>query len=147
NTGKPIGVRPTHYNVGPEVGAILNNHFFPAIIEYNAGRYVDAEDNLTYLVNRPYFFEANPRQREFMSTGLYMRGMIYFHHSQGPGRFKLAKDDFQEAVKWNPNNYEAYIELSRVLMTVNAKDDAVDVINRLLERKPDEATQLEAKAE
>ena len=147
NSTNGIPTRMTHYNVGPETGSILNAHFFPAILYYSAGRYLDAEDNLSYVIDRPYYIEQNPRRREFLSTAYYMRGMIYFHHASGPGKLALAKADFESALAQNPNNFEVYMELSRVLVSVGAKPDAVSVLNRLLERKPEQSIAVEARAE
>src|SRR5438552_2628496 len=67
NSGKPIPHRPTDFNAGPAVGNMLNNHFFTGVNYYNAGRYTEAEPELTYVVLRPYYLDGNPRRAEFMS--------------------------------------------------------------------------------
>src|SRR5262249_38119528 len=122
DTGKPIPVRRTYIDVGPETGSILNVHYFPGINLYNAGRYVDAEENMTYLLDRPHYIADNPRKEEFLSTACYLRAMIYLYHSDGLGRFSLAKRDFEAAVTLNPKNYLAYLELSRVYSNLGFKD-------------------------
>src|SRR5262245_12619234 len=71
DTGKPIPVRRTYIDVGPETGNILNVHYFPGINLFNAGRYVDAEENMTYLLDRPFYIADNPRKEEFLSTACY----------------------------------------------------------------------------
>jgi tetratricopeptide (TPR) repeat protein len=147
NTGKDSVGGRTFYDVGPEVGAILNNHYFPAINQFNAGRYVDAEDNLTYLVERPFYTDGNPRQAQFLSTAHYLRGIIYFYHASGVGRQSLAKGDFEAAIKWNPNNHLAYLELSRVYSSLQIRDYAISIIERLLELEPEANIAQQAKTE
>jgi tetratricopeptide (TPR) repeat protein len=147
NTGKPVPLRPTFFDAGPEVGRVLNNHYFPAINLYNAGRYSDAEANLTYLIDRPDYINGNPRKPEFMSTACYLRGMIYLYHASGLGRHALARTDFEAAVKWNRNNYLAYVELSRVYSALGFKQHAATVLEQLLQQGPGQEIAAEAESE
>src|SRR5262245_7061892 len=87
NTGRAIPFRYPFYDVGPQLGNILNFHYFPALESYNAGRYQDAEGDLTYVLDRPQYIDGNSRQQEFLSTASYTRGMIYLYHAQGIGRY------------------------------------------------------------
>ena len=148
DTGKDPGYGGTSYNAGPEGGGqILNNHYFPAIRQYNAGSYNQAEGNLSYLVERPSYIDGNPRKAQFLSTAYYLRGIIYLYHAVGVGRYTLAKNDFDSAIKWNLNNMLAYLELSRVYAALEVRDQAISVIERLLELKPDEDITQQAEAE
>src|SRR5438270_217775 len=99
NTGKFITYRIMEIDgVGPVLGNMLNAHYFPAIDFYSGGRYKEAEPQLTYVIDRPRYLEANSRQAEFMSTAYYLRGMIYFYHAAGVGRLSIAKQDFEAAL-------------------------------------------------
>jgi predicted Zn-dependent protease len=147
DTGRDDGPFRTFYDVGPEVGGILNNHYFPAIRQYNAGSYRTAEENLTYLLDRPTYIDGNPRQPQFISNAYYFRGMICLYHATGVGRLTLAKGDFENAIRWNPNNTLAYLELSRVYSSLEMRDQAISIIETLLERKPDEDIAQQAQAE
>ena len=147
DTGKYIPYVPTDIDAGPSEGFILNAHYFPALKFYNAGRYKDAESQLTYVVVRPHYLEANPRRPEFMSTAHYLRGMIYVYHASGLGRYTLAKADFEAAVKWNPLNYVVYLELSRVYSRLGFPEEAASVLRHLLSLMPDMMTAEEAQKE
>jgi len=138
NEGRPrtSAVMPSQFDAGTSIGDILNNHFFPAVIEYNTGRYSVASQELTFFVRRPATLDANPRKAEFMSIAYYLRGMIYLYHARGVGRHELAKVDFESAVHWNPSNYIAYVELSRVYSDLGFTNEAVIVLKHLLELKP-----------
>src|SRR5262249_8203212 len=143
--GKPRAYDRTTFDAGPAAGDHLNGHFFPAVIAYNTGRYAIAAEDFTYCIRRPQMIADNPRQGEFMSISYYLLGMIYLHHADGVGRHALAKSDFEMAIKWNPQNHMAYLELSRVYSDLGFTKEAMAVINRLLELKPpkdiaDEAT-------
>jgi tetratricopeptide (TPR) repeat protein len=149
STGKDPGYGITNYDVGPEgAGGIVNNHYFPAIRQYNGGSYSEAEANLSYLVERPnYIPDVNPRKAQFISNAYYLRGTIYFYHAVGVGRQTLAKSDFEAAIKWNPNNSLAYLELSRVYSSLEIYDQAISIIEHLLERKPEQEVAEHAKAD
>jgi tetratricopeptide (TPR) repeat protein len=62
--------------------------------------------------------------------------MIYLYHAQGLGKHDLAKSDFKDAIKWNPSNYMAYIELARVYSDLGFTAQATSIINQLLDLKP-----------
>src|SRR5215467_14099459 len=110
----------THFDGGPVQGNMLNAHYFPGINLYNGGRYTRAEQEFSYVIMRPQYLSgsatvpANPRRDEYMSVSYYLRGMIYFYHADGFGRYSAAKEDFEESLKWNPRNYIVYIELARL---------------------------------
>jgi tetratricopeptide (TPR) repeat protein len=147
NTAKPVPLRPTSFDVGYEYGRILNLHYFPALDLYNAGRYTDAEENLTYLLERPDYINGNSRQQEFMSTAFYTRAMIYFYHTSGFGRHSLAKGDFEAALKWNAKNFLAYLELSRVYSSLGFKEQAINILKYVLQLEPGKEIAAQAQDE
>src|SRR5262245_24232416 len=67
----------TEYHSGLVIGNILNVHIFPAVNAYTSRLYSSALADLTFVKQRPHALHANPLQAEFMSTALYLRGMIY----------------------------------------------------------------------
>jgi tetratricopeptide (TPR) repeat protein len=127
----------THFDAGSVVGDMLNAHYFPGLQDYGNGRYDYAEVQMSYVVDRPKYLEKNPRRGEFLSSAHYIRGMIYFYHAEGLGRLRLAKTDFEEAIKWNPKNFVAYLELSRLYYKLDKNDAAIEIVNRLLGLNPD----------
>ena len=145
--GKPRPYDATHFQAGPAQGDILNGHFFPSVIAYNTGRYNYAAGDFTFFIVRPYALEGNPRKAEFMSIAHYLRGMIYLYHAEGVGRHAIAKADFEAAIKWNPQNYMAYLELSRVFSDLGFTKQATAVIQHLLELKPPQDVADEAAEE
>ena len=147
DTGKFMPYITTNIDAGPATGFILNYHYFPGINFYNGGRYKEAEEQFTYVIQRPYFLEANTRRPEFMSTAHYLRGMIYLYHATGVGRHNQAKADFESALQWNPRNYVVYIEISRLYSGLGFREQAASIIRHLLELKPDEATAAAAQKE
>lgn len=126
----------TEFDAGPVIGDMLNAHFFPAVNAYNTGRYRLAMVDFTYVTRRGSYLDGNPRQGEFLSTAYYLRGMIYLYHTEGLGRHALAKADFENAIKWNPSNQVAYVELSRVYSDLGFTEQAILILNHLLELKP-----------
>jgi tetratricopeptide (TPR) repeat protein len=144
NAGATMTYAPTSVDAGPAVADILNLHYFPGLNFYNGGRYKEAEQHFTYLIQRPDYVAENPKRAEFMSISYYLRGMIYFHHSSGSGRYNLAKDDFQAALKWNPRNLIAYLELSRLYSGLGFNEQAVTILKHLLTLMPDEGILEEA---
>src|SRR5215510_14878996 len=138
NSGQPSPYRMTRLNVGPSVGDMLNNHFFPGIDYYNAGRYLNAQTELAYVIARPAYLQGNPRRNEFMSTSHYLMGMIYLYHADGLGRRNVAREHFDNAIAWNGKNYIAYLELSRVYAELRLIKQASTIIQRLLEMNPPE---------
>jgi tetratricopeptide (TPR) repeat protein len=147
DTGPPMVSTPTEYDAGPAVGDMLNAHYFPGINLFNAGRYNYARGELTYVIQRPHYLEGNPKRAEYVSTALYLRGMIYLYHAEGIGKHDLAKADFEAAIKWNPNNHLAYLELSRVYSDLGFATPALKIIDHLLKLKPDQRIADEASAE
>jgi tetratricopeptide (TPR) repeat protein len=127
------------FDFGPVVGDMLNAHFLPAVNWYNGGSYSLAINDFNYVIKRVHYFDSNPRQAEIMSVALYLRGMIYLYHAEGVGRHANAKADFEEAIKWNPQNYIAYLELSRVYSQLEFTGPATTILQRLLDLKPGEA--------
>src|SRR5215831_9765844 len=147
DTGKPVTFEWTNINAGPAVGNMLNVHFYPGMNYYNAARYVPAEGEFTYVVSNSWALDANPRRAEYLSTAHYLRGMIYFYHAIGPGRYSLARADFQASIKWNPNNHMSYIELSRVYSSLGFRDQAISILQNLLALGPDEKITTEVENE
>src|SRR5262245_51650289 len=92
----------------------LNTHLFPAINAYNVGKYTVARIDFTFVLKRGAALDGDPRQAGYLGALHYLRGMIYLYHSRGIGRHQAAKADFEAAIRWQPNNYLAYLELSRV---------------------------------
>jgi len=145
--GKPREYKPTAFNAGPAAGGALNGHFFPSVIAYNTGRYGYALTDLTFLINNNRVIDDNPRKPEFMSVSHYLRGMIYLYHAQGVGRHELAKADFEAAIQWNPTNYVAYLELSRVYSDLGLYKEATSIVQHVLELKPPRDVADEAEQE
>jgi tetratricopeptide (TPR) repeat protein len=147
DTGKPIPYERTAVDAGPAEGNMLNAHYFPGMNFYNAGRYSDAEREMTYVINRPHYLDANPKRPEFVGMAYYLRGMIFLYHAHGVGRLTLAKRDFEAALSWNPNNYVPYLELARVYSELGFADEARKVLQLLLGLGPDETLASEARKE
>ena len=128
----------TNIDAGPAVGDILNAHYFPGLIDYKNGNYAGAKSQMDYFLDRPQYTKENPRQAEFFSYGHYIRGMIYLYHASGRGRYIRSKKDFEQSIRWNSKNYAAYLQLSRVLSKVGQKKQAISVLFKLLDSKPEE---------
>jgi tetratricopeptide (TPR) repeat protein len=138
NEGEYIPFEVTRYtNLGPMVGDILNAHYFPGLKFYEAARYRDAYDQLTYVIDRPTYIDGNPNQILYLTTAYYLRGMIFLYHSSGAGRLTLARQDFETAIQLNDKNYLAYMELARVFSNGGYKDEATQVLRHLIELQPD----------
>jgi tetratricopeptide (TPR) repeat protein len=145
DTGKWIPFAPTHFDVGPVRGDTLNFHYFPAKQYYEGGRYTDAYYNLNYVLDRPSYIEGSiPSQAFYMTSSYYMRGMILFHHAQGIGALSLARKDFESAIMWDPRNYQAYLELSRLFSTAGLKAQAIPILRQLIELAPGQEIAEEA---
>lgn len=147
DTAKDVPYERTNIDAGPAHGDILNWHYFPALNFYRKGRYHGAKNELEYVIERPTYLKMNPRQGEFLSNSHYLRGMVYFYHAVGAGKLVLAKRDFEQAIKWNPKNYLAHLELARVWSAVGLNQNSAAVLARLLEMKPDDKVAEEAKKE
>jgi tetratricopeptide (TPR) repeat protein len=145
--GKPRPYKVTEFDAGPAVGNGLNGHFFPSLIAYNTGQYTYALADFTYVIRSHHYFDENPRKAEFLSVSHYLRGMIYLYHANGVGRHALAKADFEAAINWNPANYMAHLELSRVYSDLGFAKQATSVIKHLLELKPTKDMADEAEEE
>lgn len=137
----------TRFNAGPSVGDMLGNHFFPGIDYYNAGRYLNAQLELAYVLPRSAYLEGNPRQNEFMSISHYLTGMIYIYHSEGLGRRNVAAEHFEKAIEWNPENHIAYLELARVYAELRLTKQASALIQHLLDLNPPGDIQAQARNE
>ena len=135
----------TTVDAGPSVGDMLNFHFFPGLQDYGAGMYSYAERQMTYVIDKPEYLSGNVRAAEFMSTAHYIRAMVFAHHAKGIGARNLARSDFEAAIHYNPRNYVAYLELSRMYINLGFKPEAQLILNRLVELKPDEKTLQEAR--
>jgi tetratricopeptide (TPR) repeat protein len=148
NTGKYIPVGQfTNIDAGPNLGNILNAHYFPGINLYNGGRYKEALTEFNYFTLRPDYLDGNPRKAEFQSTAFYLRGMIYLHHAKGVGRQTAAREDFEAALEWNPQNYVVLIELSRLYKGLGFPDQAASVLRHLLTLNPEEEIARQAQAD
>jgi tetratricopeptide (TPR) repeat protein len=146
DAGKDQPALPVQRADGPGAD-LLNQRYFPALSLYGSGRYKEAERNLTYVIAQPDYLLQNPSRAEYLSVSHYLRGMIYFYHANGVGRYSLAKDDFEAAVKWNRQNYVAYLELSRLYSRLGFQAQAVTLLNHLLGLMPEENILVEARKE
>ncbi|PYS03588.1 MAG: hypothetical protein DMG15_02155 [Acidobacteria bacterium] len=140
-----VPYQETYFEAGPVTGNILNAHYFPGINLYNSGRYTRAEQEFNYVLLRPQYMSAHPRQNEFMSMSYYLRGMIYFYHARGVGHYTAAKDDFEAALKWNPQSHIVYIELARLYAVLGFREQAVSLLRHLLQSTPDKMISDEAR--
>lgn len=147
NTSIVTGGKVTDFDAGPVVGEMLNSHYFPGLQDYGNGRYDYAEYQMTFVISRARYLDQNPRRGEYLSMATYVRGMIFFYHASGVARFRLARADFESAIEWNPMNFRAYLELSRVYSELGLKDPAVSIIRRLLALNPDKSTAEQARME
>ena len=136
----PLGfANKTDFDGGPVVGDILNYHYFPGLQDYKNGNYVGAARQMDYIMrNHRFILDINPRKKEYVSTAYYLHGRIYFYHASGLGRYIQAKKDFDKAIEWNPRNYPAYLELARLLSSMELRAEATSVLQRLLASQPDE---------
>jgi tetratricopeptide (TPR) repeat protein len=128
-------------------GFMLENHFYPGIDYYNGGRYQYSQIELNYVTRHPEYLLANPRRDEFESIAHYLQGMIYLYHADGLGRRNVAREHFEQAITYNPLNYMAYIELSRVYGELRVPAHAIAILQRLMELNPPENIVAQAKTE
>src|SRR5262249_45293673 len=143
NEGRILPYQVTHYPAGPthaaaavNVGNILNAHYYPGVKYYLSGNYAYAKNEMDYVLARPQYIENHPRRQEYLSNAYYIRGMIYFHHASGAGKYVLARSDFDEAIKLNAANHPAQLELARMMARAGQRDEAVAKLNRLLDEGP-----------
>src|SRR5262249_29082077 len=125
----------------------LNTHLFPAINAYNGGKYNSARIDFTFVLRRTAALDGDPRQAVYVGALHYLRGMIYLYHAKGLGRDQAAKADFEAAIKWQPANYLAYLELSRVYSDLGFVPQATAILHQLLDLNPSEAISKEAQKE
>jgi tetratricopeptide (TPR) repeat protein len=131
-----IVIGMTNVDAGPTVGNILNHHYFPGIKYYARGLFSWALNEMNYFLARPQYTEMNQRQAEFMSTGHYLRGMIYLYHASGLGRLGLAQADFQSSIRWDDRNYFSYLELAQVLIELGEFKKAKSTLQILVAMNP-----------
>jgi hypothetical protein len=148
DTGEFFYIQHTDFkNLGPQVGDILNFHYFPGLKYYQGGRYSGAYTELSYFIEHVGATNGNPNQAHYLSTAHYIRGMSLLYHASGIGRLILAKSDFEDAIMWDAMNYPAYVELSRVLLSADLKDQAAAILRQLIELKPGAEVLREAQKE
>jgi tetratricopeptide (TPR) repeat protein len=145
DTGNGMGSGMTNVDGGPDVGSILNAHYFPALEDYRKGNFRSAISQMDYFLARPQYTSGNPKQREYLSLGSYIRGMIYLYHAVGRGRHNMARLDFEKAISLNPDNHFAYLELANVYAFLELKQPAINTIEKLLALNPDESVSKLAK--
>jgi len=137
----------THIDGGPAAGDMLNGHYFPGLQDYSKGNYRGAANQMDYVIGGDRYLVKNPRKNEYISNAYYIRGMIYFYHASGGRRFVLAKEDFENSIRRNPKNYLSYLELSRVLSSLELRAEATSVLQRLLELQLGEQVAQQARVE
>ena len=138
---------PDPAELGRQIGSILNAHYFPALRAYEVGSYQAAFNDITYLVMRPEYLNGNPNQANYLSTGHYIRGMIFLYHAEGGGRLLVAKSEFEKAIQWNSQNYVAYLELARLYVIAGLNEQAITVLKQLIDIAPTEDIAGEARKE
>jgi len=156
HNAKPgLGSEPmTNLNVGPtdlqhsiNTGNILNIHFFPGLLDYSKGNYSSALGQMRYTIDRPQYTKNHPQHLKFLSTAHYNSGMIHLYHDFGYGRYDHAKENFEKSIQIDPGNHLAYLGISRVLSAVELKEQAIYILQHLLELKPKDDIAQQAKKE
>jgi len=145
-----VRYRITNFDVPGSVGAqaqVINAHYYPGINAYTGGHYSEAYGQFTYMINNASFWDGHPYQAHFIGTSHHLRGMILVYHAKGVGRLALATSEFEAAIRWNPRNYAAHLELARVLLDTGFKDQAASTLENLIKLNPDKETLEEARAE
>jgi tetratricopeptide (TPR) repeat protein len=144
----------TNLNVGPtepqysiNVGNILNVHFFPGLLDYSKGNYSSALSQMQYFIERPQYTKNHPQHLKFLSTAHYICGMIHLYYDFGFERYNRAKENFAKSIQLDPGNHLAYLGISRVLSAVELKEQAIYILQKLLELKPKEDITQQAKKE
>jgi tetratricopeptide (TPR) repeat protein len=138
---------PSAEESGRQVGNILIVHYFPGMRYYEVGRYREANQDLMYLIQRPDYINGNPNQGSYLSNAHYARGMIFLYHAEGARRLLVARNEFENAIKWNPTNYVAYLELSRLFVVAGLNEQAAAVLRQLLDIAPSQDIAREARVE
>ena len=156
HNAKPgLGSKPmTNLNVGPtepqysiNVGNILNAHFFPGLLDYSEGNYSSALGQMHYFIERPLYTKNHSQHLKFLSTAHYICGMIHLYYDFGYGRYDRAKENFEKSLQLDPGNHLAYLGFSHLLSAVEKKDQAIYILQHLLELKPKEDIAQQAKKE
>ena len=156
HNAKPgLGSEPiTNLNVGPNdpqyginVGNILNVHFFPGLLDYSKGNYQSALGQMQYVIRNKQYIANHPQYLKFLSTAHYICGMIYLYYGSGYGKYASAKENFEKSIHLDPGNHLAYLGISHVLSAVELKEQAIDILQHLLELKPKEDIAQQAKKE
>ena len=83
--------------------------------------------------------------KKFLSTAHYICGMIHLYHDFGYMRYDRAKENFEKSLQLDPENHLAYFGFSRLLSAVEQKDQAIYILQHLLELKPKEDIDQQAK--
>lgn len=128
---KPANER-TKIETGPSVGDIFNFHFYPGLLDYLDGNYNNAVDQMDYFIDRPQYFEMNPKQNKYMSIAHFIRGSIFMDHANGVGRYQLAIQDFEASIHWDSNNYHSYLKLAEAYQEIAITQSAIDILKSLL---------------
>ena len=142
-----LNVGPTEPPYGINVGNILNVHFFPGLLDYSKGNYSSALSQMQYVIERPQYTKNHPQHLKFLSTAHYICGMIHLYYDFGYERYNRAKENFAKSIQLDPGNHLAYLGISRVLSAVELKEQAINILQKLLELKPKEDIAQQAKKE
>jgi len=131
------------------VGNILNAHFFPGLLDYSKGNYSSAFAQMQYFIDRPEYTKYHPQHVKYLSIAHYIRGMIYLYHASNQRRYTLAKakEDFEKSTQLDPSNHLAYLGISRVFSEAGMKEQAIYILQYLLELKPKEDIAQQARRE
>ena len=92
-------------------------------------------DTVALLIALESIAEAQAKNKELASHVYLLSGTVY--HSQG--EYDLAIEDYNTALKLNPNNAEAYIYRGLVSNSGGKHDLAIEDFNKAIELKPNEA--------
>jgi tetratricopeptide (TPR) repeat protein len=140
-----LNVGPTEPQYGINVGNILNAHFFPGLLDYSEGNYSSALGQMHYFIERPLYTKNHSQHLKFLSTAHYICGMIHLYYDFGYGRYDRAKENFEKSLQLDPGNHLAYLGFSHLLSAVEKKDQAIYILQHLLELKPKEDIAQQAK--
>jgi tetratricopeptide (TPR) repeat protein len=129
------------------LGNILNAHFFPGLLDYSEGNYSSALGQMQYFIERPLYTKNHPQHLKFLSIAHYICGMIHLYYDFGYRRHDRAKENFEKSLQLDSENHLAYLGFSRLLSAVEQKDQAIYILQHLLELKPKEDIAQQAKKE
>ena len=144
-----LNVGPTEPQYGINIGNILNAHFFPGLLDYSKGNYSSAFAQMQYFIDRPEYTKYHQQHVKYLSIAHYIRGMIYLYHASNQRRYTLAKakEDFEKSTQLDPSNHLAYLGISRVFSEAGMKEQAIYILQYLLELKPKEDIAQQARRE